>query len=64
MSSFVNATFAPASPVESDDVVFVSGVTALNSILAVSLTEGKDEGLLLGMPVYGSFGVDLGTDSR
>jgi hypothetical protein len=63
MVDFVNARFSPALSVTTDEISFVSGVTALNDIVSLCTTE-KDEGLLLGMPIYGSFAPDLQTMSK
>lgn len=63
MVDFINARFDPASPVTTDEVSFVAGVTALNSILSCCITKEGD-GLLLGMPIYGSFVPDLQTVSK
>ncbi|OSS44635.1 hypothetical protein B5807_10458 [Epicoccum nigrum] len=62
-SQFVNAHFYPSSKVTSDEVSYVAGVTALNQILARCIAE-ENEGLLLGMPIYGSFVPDLQTTSK
>lgn len=64
MSSFINKRFAPASAVAMEHLSFVSGVTALNDILSLCLTEGEDDALLLGMPIYGSFTGDMQSMSR
>ncbi|KAF2999666.1 hypothetical protein E8E13_001012 [Curvularia kusanoi] len=63
MAGFVNARFRPASIVTTNEVSFVAGVTALNQIMARCLAE-ENEGLLLGMPIYGSFVPDLQTTSK
>jgi xeroderma pigmentosum group C-complementing protein len=39
-------------------------VTALNDILSLCLTDGENDALLLGMPIYGSFVPDLQSMSR
>ncbi|KAF2259380.1 1-aminocyclopropane-1-carboxylate synthase 1 [Lojkania enalia] len=62
MSGFVNLHFSPATPTLAEYFSFVSGVTALNEVLALCLTEEND-GLLMGMPIYGSFASDLPTKS-
>jgi len=62
-SQFVNAHFSPSSKVTSNEISFVAGVTALNQILACCIAEEND-GLLLGMPIYGSFVPDLQTTSK
>ncbi|EDU45581.1 Aspartate tyrosine aromatic aminotransferase [Pyrenophora tritici-repentis] len=64
MASFINSRFAPVSALNKDQVTFVSGVTALNDVLSLCLTEGEEEGLLLGMPIYGSFAADLRSMSK
>jgi len=64
MADFINSRFSPASAVSKDQITFVSGVTALNDILSLCMTEGEDEGLLLGMPVYGSFAPDMQSMSK
>ncbi len=63
MSNFLNTNFAPAWPIVKDCVVLVSGITALNEILALCLAEAND-GILVGMPIYGSFTADLLTKSE
>jgi hypothetical protein len=63
MASFINARFSPVSLVTAEHVSFVGGVTALNSVLSLCVTE-ENEGLLLGMPIYGSFVPDLQTMSK
>jgi len=64
MATFINKRFLPASAVAMDEVSFVSGVTALNDILSLCLTDGDNEGLLLGMPIYGSFKPDMRSMSK
>ncbi|KAG9192587.1 hypothetical protein G6011_11321 [Alternaria panax] len=64
MATFVNKRFSPVSAVTMDQVSFVSGVTALNDILSLCMTDGDNEGLLLGMPIYGSFNPDMATMSN
>ena len=64
MASFINSRFSPVSAVDKEQITFISGVTALNDILSLCMTEGEDEGLLLGMPVYGSFAPDLQSMSK
>jgi aspartate/methionine/tyrosine aminotransferase len=63
MASFLNEAFKPATPISADLISFVSGVTAINEALALCLTE-EHEGLLLGMPIYGSFSFDFTTTSK
>jgi aspartate/methionine/tyrosine aminotransferase len=64
MSTFINKRFSPASAVTMDQVSFVSGVTALNDVLSLCMTDGENEGLLLGMPIYGSFNPDMRSMSK
>ncbi|KAH6615391.1 1-aminocyclopropane-1-carboxylate synthase 1 [Boeremia exigua] len=63
MANFINTGFLPAVPTTVDEISFVSGVTALNNILALCTT-AENEGLLVGMPIYGSFAPDLQTMSN
>ncbi|KAF2690699.1 PLP-dependent transferase [Lentithecium fluviatile CBS 122367] len=63
MADFINTNFAPSSEVAPECISFVSGVTALNEVLALSLTE-DGVGLLLGSPIYGSIAPDLQTKSN
>jgi len=44
-------------------VTFTAGVTGLNEMIALSLTD-EGEGILLGRPIYGSFYGDLITKSK
>ncbi|CAN9134034.1 unnamed protein product [Alternaria alternata] len=64
MAAFVNKRFSPVSAVTIDQVSFVSGVTALNDILSLCMTDGETDGLLLGMPIYGSFYPDMASMSK
>ncbi|CAG5149538.1 uncharacterized protein ALTATR162_LOCUS2390 [Alternaria atra] len=59
MAAFINKRFSPVSAVTTDQVSFVSGVTALNDILSLCMTDEENDGLLLGMPIYGSFNPDM-----
>jgi xeroderma pigmentosum group C-complementing protein len=63
MANFVNTRFSPVVSTTADEISFVSGVTALNNILSLCTT-AENEGLLLGMPIYGSFAPDLQTVSK
>lgn len=63
MANFINTGFSPASPTTVDEISFASGVTALNDIVSLCTT-AENEGLLLGMPIYGSFAPDLQTMSK
>ena len=64
MAVFINKRFSPVSAVTIDQVSFVSGVTALNDILSLCMTDGETDGLLLGMPIYGSFYSDMASMSK
>jgi hypothetical protein len=64
MASFINKRFSPASTVVAEHVSFVCGLTALNDILSLCMTDGDNDALLLGMPIYGSFVADLQSMSR
>lgn len=58
MAGHINRYFKPHTPVQMDEIVFSSGVTAINEIVALNLTD-PGEGILLGMPIYGKFSTDL-----
>jgi xeroderma pigmentosum group C-complementing protein len=64
MATFINKHFSPVSIVTMKHISFVSGVTVLNDILSLCLTDGEDEGVLLGMPIYGSFNPDMQSMSK
>jgi xeroderma pigmentosum group C-complementing protein len=63
MASHLNDHFNPFIPVTSEHVTFTTGVTALNEMIALTLTD-EGEGILLGRPIYGSFYGDLMTKSK
>ncbi|KAL4869202.1 hypothetical protein BDV12DRAFT_168462 [Aspergillus spectabilis] len=58
MAKLITTYFHPASPISPDHILFTSGVTSLNAICALSLTD-PDDGILLGQPIYGSFNGDF-----
>jgi 1-aminocyclopropane-1-carboxylate synthase len=58
MAKLITTYFHPATPISPDHILFTSGVTSLNAIWALSLTNPSD-GILLGQPIYGSFNGDL-----
>ena len=58
MAKLITTYFHPAIPVTADQILFTSGVTSLNAMYAMCLTDPGD-GILLGQPVYGSFNGDL-----
>lgn len=60
MAGLINAYFHPANPIEAGHIVFANGVTSLNAMCALILTD-PNEGILLGQPIYGSFAGDLRT---
>ncbi|PYI02047.1 acc synthase [Aspergillus sclerotiicarbonarius CBS 121057] len=62
MAGLINTRFHPAIPIEASHILFANGVTSLNTMCALSLTD-PDEGILLGQPIYGSFAGDLRTQS-
>jgi aspartate/methionine/tyrosine aminotransferase len=63
MATFVNEQFSPKSTVTVEQVSFTSGATALINVLSLCILE-ENEGILLGMPIYGSFVPDLQTRSK
>ncbi|KAF7133606.1 hypothetical protein CNMCM5793_004735 [Aspergillus hiratsukae] len=58
MANHITTYFHPATPISPDHIVFANGVTSLNALCALSLTDPND-GILLGQPIYGSFNGDL-----
>lgn len=58
MANLITTYFHPTTPVSPNHIVFTNGVTSLNAICALSLTNPGD-GILLGQPIYGSFNGDL-----
>lgn len=58
MAGHINRHFKPYIPVQTDEVIFSSGVTSINEIVALNLTD-PGEGILLGMPIYGNYSNDL-----
>ncbi|KAJ5439589.1 uncharacterized protein N7458_010587 [Penicillium daleae] len=62
MARLITTYFHPASPITLDNILFTSGVTSLNAICALCLTDPKD-GILLGQPIYGSFNGDFSVPS-
>lgn len=65
MASLINTYFAPVHQIDPGHIVFTNGVTALNSLVALSLTDGNsNDGILLGQPIYGAFYGDLSTLSE
>lgn len=62
MARLITTYFHPASPITLDNILFTSGVTSLNAICALCLTDPND-GILLGQPIYGSFNGDFSVPS-
>ncbi|EAL85010.1 aminotransferase, classes I and II family [Aspergillus fumigatus Af293] len=58
MANHITTYFHPATPISPDHIIFANGVTSLNALCALSLTDPGD-GILLGQPIYGSFNGDL-----
>ncbi|MCJ1469670.1 hypothetical protein MMC07_008306 [Pseudocyphellaria aurata] len=58
MADHLNRYFKPHTPILAEEVMFSSGVTAINDIVAWNLIDPGD-GILLGMPIYGDFQGDL-----
>jgi xeroderma pigmentosum group C-complementing protein len=58
MAKLITTYFHPAISISSDHILFTSGVTSLNAMCALCLTDPGD-GILLGQPIYGSFNGDL-----
>ncbi|KAB8246174.1 pyridoxal phosphate-dependent transferase [Aspergillus flavus] len=52
MAKLITTYFYPASPITSDNILFTSGVTSLNAVCALCLTDPKD-GILLGDDPFG-----------
>ncbi|CRL25949.1 1-aminocyclopropane-1-carboxylate synthase [Penicillium camemberti] len=63
MTNLITSYFHPATPISPNNIVFSNGVTSLNAICALSLTNPGD-GILLGQPIYGSFTGDLHVPSN
>ncbi|KAJ5567185.1 1-aminocyclopropane-1-carboxylate synthase 6 [Penicillium sp. DV-2018c] len=57
-ANLITTYFHPSPPVSPSQIVFANGVTSLNAICALSLTDPTD-GILLSQPIYGSFSGDL-----
>lgn len=63
MVKLVTTYFHPAFSITVDQIIFTSGVTSLNSMCAMCLTDPGD-GILLGQPIYGAFNGDLQVPSN
>ncbi|KAI9759424.1 MAG: hypothetical protein M4579_002338 [Chaenotheca gracillima] len=58
MAHHLNRYFKPYKSVESEEISFSAGVTAINEMYAISLADEGD-GILLNRPLYGAFENDL-----
>jgi 1-aminocyclopropane-1-carboxylate synthase len=58
MADTMNRYFNPFRPVKSEELLFGNGVTSVNDMLGFTLLD-EGGGILLGMPVYGSFDWDF-----
>jgi xeroderma pigmentosum group C-complementing protein len=63
MVKLITTYFHPAIPISSDHILFTSGITSLNAMYAMCLTDPGD-GILLGQPIYGAFNGDLQVPSN
>ncbi|RDW75299.1 hypothetical protein BP6252_06441 [Coleophoma cylindrospora] len=63
MASHINDYFSPHEPVQSEHITFTAGVTGLNEMISLSVTD-EGQAILLGRPIYGSFYGDLVTKSK
>ncbi|KAL4892653.1 aspartate aminotransferase [Aspergillus ambiguus] len=60
--SHLNQLLQPITPIDPAELVVASGVTAIGSMLAISLAEPSD-GILVSRPVYGRFELDYGIEA-
>lgn len=63
MATHVNKYFNPVVPVESSNILFANGVSALCSMLGFLVGDPGD-GVLLMRPIYGKFENDWGIMSE
>lgn len=59
MSQHLNKYFKPFRPVESDQIITASGLTAIHELVGYSLADPGDA-ILVSRPVYGRFELDFG----
>jgi 1-aminocyclopropane-1-carboxylate synthase len=60
MASFINKHFYPSRAVDADEITCSDGVTAMLELCAMVLGDpGNRDAIMLGGPIYGSFGKDL-----
>ncbi|KAG2418071.1 hypothetical protein HFD88_001171 [Aspergillus terreus] len=62
LASHLNHLLRPISPIDPDEIIVASGVTAIGSMLGFSLAEPSD-GILVSRPVYGRFELDYGIEA-
>lgn len=55
----MNSYFNPHSPVQADDILTATGLTAIHEMLALALGDPGD-GVLVSRPIYGGFELDFG----
>jgi 1-aminocyclopropane-1-carboxylate synthase len=58
MANHANKHFDPSAPIQAEDITWACGVTALNEMISLALCD-KDEAILIGSTVYGSFNKDI-----
>lgn len=63
MASHLNTYFSPFVPVTHRQITFMTGITALNEMIAFNLCD-EGEAILLGRLIYGAFAGDLVTKSN
>lgn len=59
MSQHLNEYFKPFRPVEADQIITASGLTAIHELVGYSLADPGDA-ILVSRPVYGRFELDFG----
>ncbi|ERT00432.1 hypothetical protein HMPREF1624_03803 [Sporothrix schenckii ATCC 58251] len=62
MAAHINEHFHPAAPVQAEDIITASGLTAIHELVGYSLADPGD-GILVSRPVYGRFELDFGNTS-
>ncbi|KJR85084.1 aspartate aminotransferase [Sporothrix schenckii 1099-18] len=62
MAAHINEHFHPAAPVQAEDIITASGLTAIHELVGYSLADPGD-GILVNRPVYGRFELDFGNTS-
>ncbi|KAL5343678.1 hypothetical protein BJX70DRAFT_118826 [Aspergillus crustosus] len=59
MAGLINTYFHPMNRIEATNIVLTIGVTSLNATCALSLTDSRKDGILLGQPIYGCCAGDI-----